>query len=249
MNAGPPITTQADVDAQLSRLRLLLSQIDNARLAVAPLETGLAIAYSGYQDMVGWLYRETNRLQIEIDMLRVRIDGLGQDAPSTQTTTDVSKVRREQQDVADPEAVEKDVLLEHLFRVLDPMVNDEDAELLANLQGLCNNPSTQLVDALEKIPWGIVWTTRGSQEDLVVQYRRLSVWEQALVRQLNHLKREKARLRKDSRYGLWEQYQRGPTAWQEFLQHTAQQQQEYNVELTEKLRSLQDEWERIVDNA
>lgn len=249
MNAGPPVITQADVDAQLSRLQLLLSQIDYARLVVVPLETGLAMAYSGYQDIVGWLYRETNRLQIEIDMLRARIDGLGQDAPSTQATANVSKVRREQQNVVDPEAVEKDVLLEHLFRVLDPMVNDEDAELLANLQGLCNNPTTQLVDALEKIPWGIVWTTRGSQEDPVAQYRRLSVWEQALVRQLNHLKREKARLRKDSRHGLWEQYQRGPAAWQQFLQHTAQQQQEYNVELIEKLRSLQDEWARIVDNA
>jgi hypothetical protein len=240
MNDRPPVISQLDVDALLVRLQESLREIDTARLAVAPLEAGLTMAYNDYQAIVGRIYRETNRLQMEIDVIRARIDGVGQDAPSTQGTSDESKVMGSQKDAADPEAVEKDVLLEHLFRVLDPMVNDADAE---------NNPTMQLVDALEKIPWGIVWTTRGPQEDLMAQNRRLSVWEQALARQLNHLKREEERLRKDSRYGLWEQYQKGPAAWQQFLQHTAQQQQEYNVELNEKLRSLQDEWLRIVDNA
>ena len=248
MNDRPSIINQIDVDVLLSRLQQLLEQINDARLAVAPLEAGLAMAYNDYQTTVGQLFRETNRLQIEIDMLRTRIEGIDQDTV-VHPIPDINEMRNGKLERADLEEEEKDILLEHLFRVLDPMVNDEDADFLANLQGLCNNPNTHLVDVLEKIPWGIVWTTRSQLEDLVAQYQRLNVWAQALVRQLNHLERENERLRKDSRYGLWEQYQRGPTAWQEFLQHTAQQQQEYNVELTEKLRSLQDEWERIVDNA
>jgi hypothetical protein len=247
MNDRPSVVDQTDVNALLGMLQQVLQQINNARLAVAPLETGLAMAYNDYQNAVGRLYRQTNRLQIEIDMLRARINGIDQDT-SLSPTPDINEVRSEPQGRADPEAVEKDILLEHLVRMLDPMVNSEDAEFLANLQGLCNNPTTQLVDALEKIPWGIVWTTRGPQEDLVAQYRRLGVWEQALARQLSHLERENERLRKDSRYGLWEQFQRGPTVWQQFLQRTAQQQQEYNVELTEELRNLQDEWARILDN-
>jgi len=242
------VITQTDIDVLLSRLQQVLQQINDSRLALAPLGAGLAMAYNAYQTAVGRLFRETNRLQLEIDMLRARIDGMDQVTPLP-PTSGINEVRSEPQGRADPEAVEKDILLEHLFRVLDPMVNNEDAEFLANLQGLCNNPTTQLVDALEKIPWGIVWTTRGPQEDVGAQYRRLGVWEQALSRQLNHLEREKERLRKDSRYGLWEQYQRGSAAWQEFLEHTAQQQQEYNVELTERLRGLQDEWARIVENA
>ena len=52
------------------------------------------------------------------------------------------------------------MLLEHLFRVLDPMVNDEDGELLANLQGLCSDPIASLADVLEELPWGLVWITR-----------------------------------------------------------------------------------------
>lgn len=248
MNDWPSVINQTDVDALLSRLQQVLQQINDARLAVAPLEASLAIIYNDYQTAVGRLYRETNRLQIEIEMLCARIDGIDKDTPLP-STPDINEMRSEPQGRADPEAVEKDILLEHLFRVLDPMVNSEDAEFLANLQGLCNNPTTQLVDALEKIPWGIVWTTKGSQEDLVAQYRRLGVWELALERLLNHLEGEKERIRKDSRYGLWEQYQGGPVAWQQFLQHTAQQQQEYIVELTAKLRSLQDEWARIVNTA
>lgn len=239
---------QTDVNALLIRLQQVLQQINDARAVIAPLETGLVMAYNDYQIAIGQLYRETNRLQIEIDMLRARIRGVGQDTPLP-STTDINEVRSEPQGMVDPEAVEKDILLEHLFRVLDPMVNSEDAEFLANLQGLCNDPATQLVDALEKIPWGIVWTTRDPQEDLAAQYRRLGVWELALARQLNHLELEKKRIRKDSRYGLWEQYLRGSASWQQFLQHAAQQQQIYNTELTEELRSLRDEWARIVDTA
>lgn len=248
MNDRPSVITQTDIDVLLSRLQQVLEQINNARLALAPLEAGLAMAYNAYQAAIGRLFRETNRLQIEIDMLRARIDGIDQDTPLP-PTSGRNELRSEPQGRADPEAVEKDILLEHVFRVLDTTVNNEDAEFLASLQGLCDNPTTRLVDALERIPWGIVWTTRGPQEEVRAQYQRLGVWEQALSRQLNHLEREKERLLKDSRYGLWEQYQRGTALWQEFLEHTAQQQQEYNVELTERLRGLQDQWARIVENA
>src|SRR5438128_9533146 len=127
------------------------------------------------------------------------------------------------------------------------MLNSEDADLLAHMQGMFNNPATRLIDALEQLPWGEVWMARGSHETLAVQYRRLSVWERSLTNQLKSLSRETERLHKDSRYGLWEQYQRGAQAWQEFGEQAIKQQQWHNAELVGEVQRLGAEWTQRVD--
>jgi hypothetical protein len=105
------------------------------------------------------------------------------------------------------------------------MVNHEDGELLANLQGLCSDPIASLADVLEELPWGLVWTTHSLQENIADQHRRLAIWEQALKRQMEKLNRATERLKKDQRYGLW--------------------QQDQNYELQAELDSLREEWGRI----
>jgi hypothetical protein len=245
--------TQADIDALLARLKELREQITAAQEAIAPLEANLALAYGEFQAVVGHLRREVLRFRAETASLRYRIDGLGRtqdempgvddknahyEAETGQITTTST--------ATDPEAVEKDVLLEHLFRVLDPMVDDKDAELLANLQGMCNNPAVSLADVLEELPWGSAWSVKSPKEELIDQYHRLKVWEQALVYQLDGLRRKTERLQEDPRYGLWQQRQKGPDDWRRFLNEAADQQQELNDKLAAELDSLREKWARIV---
>jgi hypothetical protein len=244
--------TQANVDNLLAQLQQLRQEITIARLTIAPLEANLIEAYNEFQAVVGALRRHSMRLQAEISYLRNQIERFTQDEDDTQEPGAgddnflyIKEEQTTQSSQKDPEAVDKDMLLEHIFRVLDPDVNNEDAELLANLQGLCNDLSTSLADVLEELPWGVVWITRNSQENLTKQYQRLKIWEEALNRQLQNLKQARERLYKDARYGLWQQQQKGHEQWRNFLNQCIEQQQDQNYEFQAELDKLKEEWERI----
>ena len=109
------------------------------------------------------------------------------------------------------------MLLEHAYRVLDPMVNPADAELLGEIQGLVNSRMTTLGDILEYLPWGIVWEQRNQREDLAAQCARLRGWERALTAQLALLKKGEERFKNDKRYELWQRLQQGTAVWQAYL--------------------------------
>ncbi|MEQ8961523.1 MAG: hypothetical protein RLP02_26955 [Coleofasciculus sp. C2-GNP5-27] len=244
--------TQTDVDTVLRELQHLRQQIAIARETIAPLEANLAAVYDEFQAVVGGLRRQSMRLQTEIATLRTQIDRFTHDLDDSKESDEGNDQlfyaqAEETIDSAsvDPEAVEKDMLLEHLFRVLDPMVNDEDGELLANLQGLCSDPTASLADVLEELPWGFVWTRCSVEENLANQHRRLRIWEQALRRQLETLNRATERLQKDQRYGLWQQREKGQDDWRRFLNQCIEQQQDQNYELQAELESLREEWGRI----
>lgn len=244
--------TQTEVDALLGQLQQLRQQIAIARETIAPLEANLAEVYDEFQAVVGGLRRQSMRLQAEIATLRAQIDRFSHDQDDTLEPDESNDVKEEETaDSAsvDPEAVEKDMLLEHLFRVLDPMVNDEDGELLANLQGLCSDPTASLADVLEELPWGLVWTTRSLQENIADQHRRLAIWEQALKRQMENLNRATERLKKDQHYGLWQQREKGTDYWRTFLNQCIEQQQDQNYELQAELDSLREEWGRITSTS
>ncbi|MEH2218250.1 MAG: hypothetical protein V7K72_14260 [Nostoc sp.] len=243
--------TQAELEKLLTQLQQLRSSITTAQETIAPLETNLAAAYNEFQAVVGTLRRQSMRLQAEIASLRSQIQRFTQDEDDTQqqdVANDNFLYKEEQTtefSLKDPEAIDKDMLLEHIFRLLDPDVNAEDAELLANLQGLCSDAAASLADVLEELPWGVVWITRNSQENLTQQYQRLKIWENALNRQLQNLKQATERLYKDSRYGLWQQQQKSQEHWHNFLNQCIEQQQDQNYELQAELDKLKEEWGRI----
>jgi hypothetical protein len=251
-HASTPAITQAEVDNLLMQLQQLRSSITTVRETIAPLEANLATAYNEFQAVVGALRRHSMRLQVEIVSLRTQIERFTQDEDDGQEQDRgndnflyVNEEQTTESSLQDPEVVDKDMLLEHIFRVLDPDVNDEDAELLANLQGLCSDATASLADILEELPWGVVWTKRNSQENLTQQYQRLKIWEGALNRQVQNLKQATERLYKDTRYGLWQQQQKGQEDWRNFLNQCFEQQQDQNYELQNELDKLKEEWGRI----
>ncbi|MFK0729902.1 MAG: hypothetical protein ACIWVG_01695 [Gloeotrichia echinulata HAB0833] len=244
--------TQAELDKLLTQLQQLRVSITTARETIAPLETNLAAAYNEFQAVVGTLRRQSMRLQAEIASLCSQIQRFTQNEDDTQqqdVATDNFLYQEEQTTQEDPEAIDKDMLLEHIFRLLDPDVKAEDAELLANLQGLCSDATASLADVLEELPWGVVWITRNSQENLTQQYQRLKIWEGALNRQLQNLKQATERLYKDSRYGLWQQQQKSQEHWHNFLNQCIEQQQDQNYELQAELDKLKEEWGRITSTS
>jgi hypothetical protein len=256
MNNSPPTQiSQSDVDDLLRQLQEMRSSITTARESIAPLEANLAETYNEFQAVVGVLRRQSMRLQAEITSLRIQIKRSTQDednAPQEDIedndfTYDKEEVITEAS-FQDPEAVDKDMLLEHIFRILDPDIDDADAELVANIQGICTDPNASLADVLEKLPWGVVWTTCSLQETLKDQYYRLDIWQQALKRQLENLNRATELLQKDQRYALWQQRQKGADEWQNFLDGCLEQQQDQNYELQGELDRLREEWRQVTNS-
>lgn len=247
--------TQGNIDYLLAQMQQLRQEITAARDNIAPLEANFAETYNEFQAVVGVLRRVSMRLQAEITLLRSQIQRFthNEDDVPQQDAEDDNFIYRKEEVITetsrqDPEAVEKDMLLEHIFRVLDPDINDADAELVGNLQGICIDPTASLADVLEQLPWGVVWTTRSLQETLKDQYHRLSIWQQALKRQLENLNRATEGLQKDQRYALWQQRQKGSDYWHNYLERCVEQQQDQNYELQAEFDRLREEWRRITNS-
>jgi len=237
--------TQTDVNALLARLKILQEQIAEKRATLVPLEAKMTMIYKEYQAAISPGRRDIEQAQAELYALQDRIEqiALGQEMYSQIQ----EKMYQEQQKrptihffvEIDPERGAKDTLLEHLGHILDHMTNDEDAELLSHVHGIFKNPKARLVDALECIPWGTVWIQRKRYEDLSAQYKRLLTWEDVLTRQLHILSQAIESLHLDTRYGLWEQYQKGYDIWHKFLQRVIQQQYVQRDEIAQKVLQLQ----------
>lgn len=246
MTENTPAVTQDDINALLARLEALYTEIATARATIAPREEQLTHVANEYRKAVGRLQHEAAQLQAELMLLQRR--PAAYDEPVITRPNSENRVQQiestqatEAPSYVDPDSTEKDMLLQHMVRVLDHMSNEDDADLLARLQGLCTAPMTRLVDVLERIPWGTIWVTRGAQETLHSQQRRLITWERSLTQQLKSLQRAEERLRHDARYGLLEQYEQGLQHWQAFLQQSVQQQRTRNVELAAEVRRLKEE--------
>jgi hypothetical protein len=233
--------TQRDIEDLLNRLQILGERIKAARAALAPLEKELAAAKREFDERVGPLHREKLRLEYQIRTLEARpetmpadgIMAIGSD-PVIEPAPEIAVAR-----IRDPEAVDKDILLEHLMRVLDPELDPQASELLATVQGLANNPVTRLADLLEEMPWGSAWTGQAPAENLASQHRRLLTWERALSRQLEALQQSQERLREaDPRYRLYAERQLGPELWNAYLDRAAERQREQNLELSAVVEEL-----------
>ncbi|MCP4344682.1 MAG: hypothetical protein GY795_04035 [Desulfobacterales bacterium] len=247
-NSVPDIITQDHIEALLTDLKNLCGQITAARSQIKPLEDNLNLAHEEFQATVGPLRRHASRLQAEIDSFHIRFESPAHEQenmqPDKETELLINDITPSEQNL---EAVEKDKFLEHIFRVLDPMVDNNDAELFGKLQGMCNDKLTTLADVLEELPWGPAWTVQSLKEDLQTQHSRLNIWKQSLENQIKHLNQQEEFLYKDPRYGLWLQYQRGADIWREFLSQAAEQIQEHINELGAELEGLRKRWAQMTD--
>ncbi|HSH80383.1 MAG TPA: hypothetical protein VLA19_17790 [Herpetosiphonaceae bacterium] len=259
MTTTPASSTSAlpDIEVLLARLKALRHEIAEMRDTLAPLEANLAAAEREYQDHLRPLRRELARVQAHINELQERLeadvdtqavvrDGNAVDQASVGGTSDGKALLAHGTSPRDDEAIVKDQLLEHVYRMLDPMMNPSDAELVGQLQGLCTDPLVRLADVLEQITWGPVWEQRSAQESAVMQCQRLHRWEEALSDQLSLLRRGADRLRRDGRYRLALERDRGTAAWAAFLEQEAREYHTDIDDLRQQLTALQERWARLI---
>jgi hypothetical protein len=235
-----PAAVQQDLDDLLGRLQVLGIRIRELRVSLAPLEAELETARREFDERVGSLRREGLWLEHQVHLLKTP----ARPAAEELTAIDAGNLAEHAREMAayrhDPETVEKDCLLEHLMRVLDPELDDQAGDLIAVVQGLANDPATRLADLLEELPWGSAWTGRPPAEDLDAQCRRLRTWKRALRRQLDTLEQARDRLRGiDPRYPLYAERQRGPDVWKAYLDRAAARQHERNLGLKAVVEELQ----------
>ena len=252
-NSKKQVNLSQEINEILEHLQLLRQQIIESRQAISPMEENLKLAKDEFQAAVGFLRRQVLRTQAEIAHIRARIENLAREEETTweenkpfEPATEDAREFISEPKFQDPDGVEKDILLEHLVMILDDHMNNlEEESLLARIVGLCNDPSVELADVLTELPWGNIWTNASPLDNLASQHRRLSAWAKALEAQLNGLQNAMSNLQNDPRFGLWQQREKGPQAWNIFLQAAGKQLKEQNAELKNELESLQTRWRKL----
>lgn len=249
------------VTALLTRLEALKKEVAKARQALAPLEANLALAEKEYQDKISPLRRRVRGLQSEIYEIENRIARINSEPESDEHDMsdehdDLTMFGRDQPSPDDSQRstvkpidlnmLEKDKLLEHAYRVLDAMMNPNDAQLIGQLTGWSRDPTMTLGDLLEELSWGTVWLVRSQPETVADQHERLATWQQALIKQQHRLNRSAQRMRRDRRYRLWQQRKKGSQAWQSYLEQEAKREQQTIKQLQRRLEELEEEWHQII---
>jgi hypothetical protein len=248
------LITQDLVQELLEALKKIREEITAAREAVGPLELSLDAAHQEYQFAVGNLYRQVANLQTDIADLRAQMDR-SQNPDDDLFLSDESfdslgvkekKINLISEPSNNQEELEKDQLLQHLVMILDDtMLNSEDANLLAEIQGLCRESDINLASILGQLPWGKIWTNPNPQEGIVNQYHRLFSWKQSLEKQLEELNHIKEQIKHNSRYGIWLQREKGNADWQLFLAESAAQFRAQIIELQSELEFLKHKWTKM----
>jgi cell division septum initiation protein DivIVA len=150
---------QQDITALLDRLKELRQRIAEACVPLTELEYNMVRAHDEFQAAAGYLRQHALRLQAEITTLRARIDEAlwneeeedeGNGIDYSGRNGGVQEREREDTSIThDPEAEAKEILFRHLYWVLDPDIEDADADLVARLEGMAREPTTRLSDLLQ----------------------------------------------------------------------------------------------------
>jgi hypothetical protein len=248
------VTAQTALEAILARLQNVREQLNEERTRIASLEADLAIAYREYQEKLSPLWSQVEDLEIDISSLRRQLDPGNYDYENSasreahdypfQDSSSSREYEDKEEALVDADKDRKKQFLRHLVLVLNIERNTEHSELVATLTGLCDDPSVTLADALQGLPWGLAWTAPHRRESVAEQCYRLTSWEHVLTRQLETLRESNQILQKDPRYKLWEQRQKGPEKWREFLDQKVAHERAHRDDLQKELNQLRKSGQR-----
>ncbi len=244
----PDIQTQ--IDDLLNKLKLNLEEITRLRSQAADLEKSLAEVQHDYEQKLGPLNAEADRLEGLKLSLRARL-----------ARQDVSPPKREHSETAatppqeviepdsagpkppppppkDPRAARKRALADHVIS----FVSGEEMETVMQVvNAILDDERRDIGDMLELIPWGDIWTARAEVwETLDLQYERLREWDQGLTTRLTYWQGQIQRLEDDDRHGLLQEMQsRSRPDWLAYLDDLAQKQTKINEESSREVQFLE----------
>ncbi|NEO33952.1 MAG: hypothetical protein F6K36_26760 [Symploca sp. SIO3C6] len=245
--------TQTQIEQLLEALKTLLAQISSLRQQTDEIEKDLAQVQGEYDQKLGSLNAEADRLEALKTSLKNRLaqkkPAVAPEYISNSTTNKVElppQILETQRDeppppLENPRSKRKRDLADHI----EYFIAESDREpIMQIINAVLANEQQDVGEMLELLSWGEIWTVRAEWETLEEQYARLKSWQEALSERLTYWQNTRHRLEKTPFHGLWqEKRSRSQEDWLAFLDNLAQQQAEGNTRLAHEVEVLEQQWQ------
>jgi hypothetical protein len=247
-----------DLDTQitelLNKLKTLLEQITWLRQQAEELDRGLAEVQRDYDQKLGPLNAEADRLEALKLSLRARLSRRPHSTPQPSKPDD-TPVPPKPIITADPvhplpsPPLQKDPRVKRKRDLADYIgyfIADEARETVMQvINAILVDEQRDVGDMLELLTWGDIWTARADWETSAEQYKRLTDWSQVLTERLTYWHERIRGLERSSYYSLWQQKQSCSLAeWLANLDEMGRQQATNNEKLSREVAFLEQQLAR-----
>jgi len=250
------MVTEGQIQEILLGLKELLERIDLLRQKSAEVEKGLAEAKQRYDEKIGDLNAEAERLEVLRYSLRARLQEKRANMPvsSEPGAQPQPEVKSELNTASTPvdnapllndspprhediRRQRKQKLADHIYYFIDT----SQENVLKIINAILVNESADVGEMLERLAWGSIWSERADWETLEDQFKRISEWQQALKDRLAYWEEILQSLEHDTCYSLWIEWSKGDERWKQFLDELARKQKTENERLSHEVLVLQAE--------
>jgi hypothetical protein len=246
--------TEKQIQEILLGLKELLERIDLLRQKSVDIEQGLTETKRRYDERLGDLNAEEERLRVLSYSLRARL----QEKPvnNSLTTTYSPPDMFSPEPVEPPPPVGPDPSLQNLYSKSDEIrrhrkqkiadhiyyfIDPSQENVLKVINSMLVSESADVGEMLERIIWGPIWSERADWETLDDQYQRLSEWQQSLRDRMTYREAIIYNLERDTCYALWLEWIKGEDQWNQFLEELVRKQQAENERLIHEVSVLEAE--------
>mgnify|MGYP002778632520 CR=1 FL=1 len=241
------LVTQSKIDDLLESLKTHLEEILSIKEQVLVLDKALIEAENEYNQKLGDINDEADRLESLKASLLSRL------APKKQSSPDIRDKFMENIEAPphivesfvtaipplpkeDPRTQRKRALADHIeFFLMD----SERETIMQVINAVLADNYHDMGDMLEQLAWGDIWKARANWESLEEQYARLIEWQKALLERLDYWQNILQRRKQDPRYELQEMRSRGQESWFAFLDDLLQKQVTENARLDYEIKVLE----------
>jgi len=242
----------------LKNLKELVNQIYLLRQQSADIEKGMKEVKQRYDEALGGLNTEAERLEVLRYSLRARLQEVqvtiqgemelpvqplsddnfvGQQINATPLDDIVNSLTETPLSLEDTRRHRKLKLIDHVFSFADPSQDN----IIKVMNAILVDESTDIGEMLESLAWGEIWSARAEWESVQEQYQRLLEWKQALKDRIVYWEAIIQNLEHDSCYALWIEWKKGENQWNLFLKELVQKQEVENKRLSKEVSILEDE--------
>jgi len=223
--------TQVQVDELLAELKTLHAGIQDLRRQMEPLNARLEAVKQDVDRVLGDLLARRSELEGRYEQLGVllaaakpeRVPPLESSRRQPEARTPPPLIEEpppgEQEETElpriDPRVERKRKLANHIVMRIP---YDQREKVLAQVNPMVTDPSYDLPDILERVPWGPVWEDKPTWESLDEQLERLQVWHGALQQRHQALEAELKEMEKEAEGWLKDKESRTLAQWQAHLE-------------------------------
>ena len=246
---GPGICSR--IEHVLRNLKALVEDITHRREKVESLQAELIEVQRDYNDKLGYLNAEAEKLESRRAFLSAQIAGRNPSAPSAQPKSSgpaqpppTGGAHFSESPppplTEDPRAVRKRSLADHIYYFLE----SSQTPIMQEINAAIADDRQDVGDMLERLAWGEIWSARADWETLDDHLARVQGWNRALEDRLSYWQQIMRNVEDDPRHGLLEKMKESNREeWLAFLDSMARNQEMENARLARELGVLGDSWQ------